>query len=78
MRNVWHRVFVLIIGIPAGVLGSVVLSATPVFLVVNAAKGKWELVWLVPLVLAMPALLGGIRLATGRIVAAVQGGNREQ
>ena len=72
VRNVWHRVFVLIIGIPMGVLGSVAATAVPVVLIFNVAAGKWELLWLAPLALVLLGLLAGIRLAIGRIVAAAQ------
>ena len=73
VRNVWHRIFVLIAGIPVGVVGSVVLSGIPVLLLFNPIAGKWELLFLAPIVLVMLGLLlCGIRLALRRIVAMAQ------
>ena len=72
VRNAWHRAFVLIIGIPLGVLGSLAVSLIPAVLICNAAEGRWGLFWLAPLALLVLGLLGGIRLAIGRIVAAAQ------
>ncbi len=79
VRNVWHRVFVLIIGIPVGVVGSVVVSGTPVAFVLVAMTAKWDwgLLWLAPVALVTLGLLVGIRLAIGRIVAAAQRRNGE-
>ena len=70
--NVWHRVFVLLIGTPLGVGGSIFACAIPAILLINATEGKWELLWLLPVALVVLGLLGGIRSVIGRIVAVAQ------
>jgi len=78
VRNVWHRVAVIIIGVPLALFGSVAFSGIPVLLLYIAIAREWELLSLAPIVLVMLGLLlGGIRLAIRRIVTAAQSRSEE-
>ncbi len=69
VRNFWPRVFLLMIGLPVGVLGSAVVSAMSAICFVNTVGGNWEQLWLAPVALLVLGLLAGIRLVIRRIVA---------
>ncbi len=77
VRNAWHRVFVLMVGIPVGVFGPFIASAIPVILLVGAVEGQWETFWLAPVVPVILGLLWGVRRMHQRIVAAAQRRNPE-
>ena len=72
VRNAWHRVFVLIIGVPVGVLSSLAVTVIPLFLFAGITTGNWELLWLVPIGLVTLGSLVGIRRMIRHIVAAAQ------
>ncbi len=75
VRNAWHRVFLLIIGIPVAVLGSLILAGILAMLfldLIGPTDEKWILLPFVALALVMLGLLVGVRLAIRRIVAEAQ------
>ena len=80
VRNVWHRAFVLVVGIPVKVMGAIVLCVMlELLLVLWSNHGEnLEMLWAALIALATVGLQGSVRLATTRIVAAAQRRNTDQ
>ena len=74
IRNSWHRVFVLILGIPLNLLGSTALPIIPLVVLGNAREGNRVLLWSLVLIPVIFCLLTAIRLIVRRIVARAKAG----